>query len=63
MILGYLNTQDNENTQQIFWLLLKEIKSIIYVLEVFQDYLEDLCMIVVCSIVIDVIHHLGRKKN
>ena len=63
MILGYLNTQDKENTQQIFWLLLKEIKSIIYVLEVFQDYLEDLCMIVVCSIVIDVIHHLGRKKN
>ena len=63
MILGYLNTQDKENTEQIFWLLLKEINSIIYVLEVFQDYLEDLCMIVVCSIVIDVIHHLGQKKN
>ena len=47
MILEYLNMQDKESTQLIFWLLLKEIKNITYVLEVFQEYLEDLCMIVV----------------
>ena len=32
MILEYLNMQDKESTQLIFWLLLKEIKNIIYVL-------------------------------